>query len=306
LRRRLAGSGAPVAVLRLRGAVVSRAPEHGGRDVIAADRVVPLLDRLREDDGVRGVLLCVDSPGGSALASERLARAVERLQAEKPVVALFQGVAASGGYYLAVPAGVLYAQPGTVTGSIGVVGVQVRMMPALGRIGVHATALSTTPGSDLDQGLRAMSRPERARIEGQIHRFYDLFLQRVTAGRRRPRRAIEPVAGGRVWSGRAALRHGLVDRLGTFHDALHHLYSLVGLLPRPGFEPRLDLGRAEPGLLPRLARSLLGGAVLRAWPGLGLLVRLAEAIEPPAGLDAVLEAGARPAVLAVGAWTPDP
>jgi protease-4 len=291
-----------VAVLRLRGAVVERAPEHQTRDLIAADSVVPLLDRLRQDDDVRGVLLCVDSPGGSALASERIARAVERLQGEKPVVALLQGVAASGGYYLAVPAGVLYAQPGTVTGSIGVIGVQVRVLPALARWGVHATALHTTPGSDLDLGLRAMTRSERARVEAQIDRTYGLFLRRVGAGRRRPLRAVEPLAGGRVWSGRAALRHGLLDRLGTYHDALAHLYGLVGLRLRPGFEPRLDFGRPEPGLLPRLIRALLGGAMLRAWPGLGLLARLVEEVEPPPVLEAVLEAGARPAVLAVGAW----
>ncbi len=118
LWRRMAGAGAPVAVVRLRGPGVERRAEPGGRDVIAADRVVRLLERVREADAVRGVLLTVDSGGGSVLASERIWRAVQRLQEAKPVVALFQGVAASGGYYLAAPIRSIFVHPGTVTGSI--------------------------------------------------------------------------------------------------------------------------------------------------------------------------------------------
>ncbi len=301
LWHRVAGAGTPVAVVRLKGSVVDRRPEGGGRELIAADRVVPLLDGLREADAVRGVLITVDSGGGSVIASERIWRAVQRLQEVKPVVALFQGVAASGGYYLAVPAGTIYAQPGTITGSIGVIGARILATRVLDRFGVHGTTISTAPSADLHLGTRAMTAPERGRLEALIARYYQLFLRRVVGGRRRPLRAIEPLAGGRVWSGQAAREHGLVDRLGTYDDALRRLYEHLGLRPGRWALPRWDLSQSAQSPSQRLIRILLADASLG---GLAALRSLAAGLRIPALLALIVEQdhGGRTEPLALLEW----
>lgn len=305
LWHRLAGTGTPVAVVRLKGAVVDRGPEASGRELIAADRVVPLLERLRESDAVRGVLLTVDSGGGSVLASERIWRAVQRLQEVKPVVALFQGVAASGGYYLAVPAGCIYVQPGTITGSIGVIGTRILPGRVLERFGIHGTVLRTAPSADLALGVRAMTGPERRRLEGSIARYYELFLRRVAGGRRRPVRAIEPHAQGRVWSGSAARERGLVDRLGTFDDALRRLYEQVGVRPRRWALPRWDISHATLSPGQRLVQSLIADASAGD-VGLATLRKLAAGLRIPAALWLLVDAAAaqRPQPLALMEWEP--
>ncbi len=302
---RVAGSGTPVAVLRLEGPVVDRKPDASGRAVIAADRVVPLLDSLRSADSVRGVLITVDSGGGSVLASERIWRAVQRLQEAKPVVALFQGVAASGGYYLAVPARNIYVQPGTITGSIGVIGMRLLPGAVLGRLGVHAATLRTEPASDLAMAGRAMRPAERARLERSIARYYELFLRRVAGGRRRPVRAIEPFAQGRVWTGRAAREHGLVDRLGTYHDALRRLYKHLGLRPGRWTLPRWEISTAAQTPSQRVLQALMADAVASE-PVMGRLRRLASALRVPAALDPLLEQHAQGRVepLAMLEWDP--
>ncbi len=288
---RVAGAGTPVAVLRLKGPIVDRRPDAGGRELIAADRVVPLLERLREFDAVKGVLITVDSGGGSVLASERIWRAVQRLTEAKPVVALFEGVAASGGYYLAVPARSIYVQPGTITGSIGVIGARILPGQVLERLGIHSTTISTAPSADLALGTRAMSPPERRRLEASIARYYQLFLRRVSGGRRRPVRAVEPFAGGRVWSGRAAREHGLVDRLGTYEDALRRLYEHAGVRPRRWMLPRWDLSHAAHTPTQRLIQALLADVVVDL-PGVATLQRHVSSLVLPAWLQPVLDTAA--------------
>jgi protease IV len=301
LWHRVAGAGTPVAVVRLKGSVVERRPEGGGRELIVADGVVPLLEGLRKSHAVRGVLITVDSGGGSVIASERIWRAVQRLQEVKPVVALFQGVAASGGYYLAVPAGTIYAQPGTITGSIGVIGARILAARVLDRFGVHGTTLRTEPSADLHLGARAMTGPERSRLEVLIAHYYELFLRRVSGGRRRPLRAIEPVAGGRVWSGAAAREHGLVDRLGTYHDALRRLHEHLGVRPGRWDLPRWDIAQGARTPTQRLLHAILAQAPL---PGLAALRALTGGLRIPAALGLISEQaqGGRIEPLAVLDW----
>jgi protease-4 len=287
LWHRVAGSGAPVAVLRLRGPVVDRGPDSRGREMIAADRVVPVIDRLRDSDAVRGVLITVDSGGGSALASERIHRAVQRLQEAKPVVALFEGVSASGGYYLAVPARTIFVQPGTITGSIGVIGMRLLAGRVLERFGVHGTTLRSAPSADLRFARRALTPGERGRLEGMIARYYDLFLRRVAGGRRRPVRVIEPVAGGRIWTGRAARDHGLVDRLGGFEDALSRLYEHLGIQPRLWERPSWDIAQSASSPTQRLMQALLARARV-VDPALEPLRAVASRLRIPVALELLL------------------
>jgi protease-4 len=255
LERWLADLGAvrdDVAVVHLEGAIVHGAEAQGGAGSrIDADRVVPVLDGLRKRGDVRAVVLYVDSPGGSALASDLIARSVGRLAAKKPVVAAFHNVSASGGYYLSAPASEIVAREGTITGSIGVIGGKVVVGPALARLGVHGETVSPTPGAGFLAPWRGFDRCERERYQGMLQRTYDRFLAVVSGGRKRPVAAIHEVAQGRIWTGRQALEHGLVDHLGGLDVAVERAQRLAGLEPHRGRlrhvrfpPPRLSVLRA--------------------------------------------------------------
>ncbi len=252
------GAGEPiVTVVHLTGAVVVSDRGQRGRSVIASRATVPVLKALREDERVKAVVLAVDSPGGSALASDLIWREVELLKRTKPVVAWFGDTAASGGYYLAAAASEIIARPGTLTGSIGVVGGKLVVGKALAQVGVHSEWVGAGPNAALYNPDRAFTPSQRARFRAVLQRTYDTFIQRVAAGRRRPEAAVEPFARGRVWTGRAALEHGLVDALGGLAEALLRARRLAGLTPGSGwrrsdisFRPRRSvLSRLAPGLL---------------------------------------------------------
>lgn len=223
LRHQLA-AGPVFAVVRLEGPIVQGAGTGGGSGArIDSDRVVPVLAALADDDNVHGVVLAVSSPGGSALASDLIARSVQRLGTRKPVVAAFGDVSASGGYYLSAPASEIVAQPGTVTGSIGVVGGKVVVRSALARIGIHTESVAVGPDAGMLGPFAPFSASQKRRFEASLRRAYARFLGIVSAGRRRPVRAIEPHAAGRVWTGRQALERGLVDHLGGIDVALERV-----------------------------------------------------------------------------------
>ncbi|HMJ13469.1 MAG TPA: signal peptide peptidase SppA [Polyangiaceae bacterium] len=258
-----------IAVVEVKGPIVS---EHVGMAPVAAeDEVVAALDRARENPRYRGAVICVDSPGGSALASDRMLHALRRLADTKPVVASMGDAAASGGYMIAVGAHAIVAQPTTITGSIGVISARVLLEPLLERLGISVEVVKRGARADMLSPNRQLEAGERAAVERQLEDIYQSFLRAVARGRAREVSEIEPLAGGRVWSGRDAQRHGLVDHLGGFERALE--------LVREKLEP--GLGKLEPelvsaahwrprrGLLPRFMQhtELLGGTV-PAWLGL--------------------------------------
>ena len=179
---------------------------------------------------VRGVVLHVDSPGGSALASDRMHHELVQLAAEKPLVACMGDVAASGGYYVAAPAHVIVAQPTTITGSIGVIAraARRRAAPRAPRRG-HRGARSGAP----TRACSTRSSPWPTTTARAIDRELDAdriarSSRVVAAGRKRPVEEIEPLAGGRVWTGADAHARGLVDRLGGFEDALEVVRERIG------------------------------------------------------------------------------
>ncbi len=203
-----------VAVVHLEGPIVQGREASARGPSIDSDQVVPVLGMLADNTDVRGVVLAVNSPGGSALASDLIARAVQRLGTRKPVVAVFGDVAASGGYYLSAPASEIIARDGTVTGSIGVVGGKVVVGRALARLGIHSESVDVGPDSGFLGPFEPFDSGQRRRFQASLQRAYARFLGIVSAGRKRPVRAVEPYAAGRVWTGRQALERGLVDRLG--------------------------------------------------------------------------------------------
>lgn len=255
-----------VVVLHLRGPVVDgEGPPSGGS--IAAGPVRAALDELVEDEQVRAVVLAIDSPGGSATASDVIWRAVQRLQEKKPVIAAFGNVAASGGYYIAAAAAEIWAEPGTLTGSIGVVGGKVVTGEALGRLGVHHEAVLGAPHADMYRSEAPFTDAQRERFRASLQRFYVGFVDRVAGGRRQPWAAVERHARGRVWSGRRAFTLGLVDRLGGLDEAVARAGQLAGAR-----QP----ARVDVYVAPRTTRL---ARLLRAWmeaalPELGLVPRL--------------------------------
>ncbi|MFN7143979.1 MAG: S49 family peptidase, partial [Myxococcota bacterium] len=203
-----------IAVVHLQGGVVDG--EGGpGTQVIAARPVARKLDELAEDDGIAAVVLDIKSPGGSATASDVIWRAAERLGRRKPLVANLGDVAASGGYYIAVAASEIVTAPNTLTGSIGVVGGKLVLGEALARLGVHTELILGAPGASTFSADTPFTPEQRARFKLGLQRFYKAFVERVAAGRRRPFETIEPLARGRVWTGRRAVEIGLADRVGT-------------------------------------------------------------------------------------------
>ena len=171
------------------------------------------LRAARENDAARAVVLRVDSPGGSAVASEVIWREVVRLRdAAKPVVVSMGDVAASGGYYIACPADVILALPATVTGSIGVFGGKFVISELLERLGLTTGTVQQGDRALMYSARRRFGDEERARLAATVDAVYDDFVAKVASGRARSTEDIEAVARGRVWSGRDALGAGLVDR----------------------------------------------------------------------------------------------
>src|SRR5579862_2846844 len=179
-----------------------------------------LIREARLDKDVKAVVLRVDSPGGSVLASEEIYRELLALRASgKPVVVSMSGYAASGGYYISAPADEIWSSPATLTGSIGIFAIIPTIDKTLGKVGVNVDGVGTTPLAAQMRLDRPLGTDARALIQSEIGRGYDVFLQRVSSGRKKTREQIDSIAQGRVWAGVDAKRLGLVDGLGSFDDA---------------------------------------------------------------------------------------
>ncbi|MCL4750608.1 MAG: signal peptide peptidase SppA [Myxococcales bacterium] len=257
-----------VAVIDVVGPIVSEAP-LSLVPVAAEGPVCRTLELAQKDPRVSGVVVHVSSRGGSALASDRMLRALSMLAKDKPVAVYMGDVAASGGYMIAVGAPLIVAQPTTVTGSIGVVAARLVGEALLSKLGVAIEVVKRGEHADMMNPARRLSAGESRALARQLDDIYSSFLQAVARGRGRPVEQIEPLAGGRVWSGRDAHAHGLVDQLGGFDVALRDVLRRIG----PGAEALepVVIGPEHfrpPGPLARLVRG--GSAAL----GLGAAVDL--------------------------------
>lgn len=203
----------------------------GGGAVIGSDRMVRAIDAAAGDSGVRAVVVRVDSPGGSAIASDQIWDAIVRArQAGKPVVVSMGSVAASGGYYIAAPADRIVANASTLTGSIGVVAGKIVVDGALQRIGVNIEPLSV--GGEFATAFSSAtvwSDAQRAAYERLAEDIYADFTEKVAEGRDLPLARVQELARGRVWTGAQALEHGLVDRIGGLQAAIDEARDLAGL-----------------------------------------------------------------------------
>jgi len=216
-----------IAVIAIKGAISESGAPMGRRASIVA-----ALRHARRDRRALGVLLWVDSPGGSAEASDLIHREVVRVKEKKPVVAYFGEVAASGGYYVAAHADAIVAQPLGLTGSIGVVSARLMASQLLDRVGIRTEVLRTGPHADMFSPHRPLTDGERVLMNRELDAFYDSFVALVADGRGRPVEDIEPLARGRVWLAADAHRHGLIDELGGMDTALDRLRDSIDVPPR--------------------------------------------------------------------------
>lgn len=197
---------------------------------IAADDMAAALKRVRLDDGVKSVVLRIDSRGGSSLASDIIWREAKLLAETKPLVVSMGDVAASGGYYIATPGRKIFAEPTTITGSIGVFGLIPNAKKLLNdKLGIDFEYVGTGSHSDIGRIDGPMSEGERQYIESIIDRIYDTFLSRVAEGRSMTKEQVHELAQGRVWTGIMAKEVGLVDEMGGLQDAIAFAASEAGL-----------------------------------------------------------------------------
>ena len=235
---------------------------------IVANKVCKDLEKLMEDDDVKAVVLRVNSPGGSAYASEQIWHSVSQLKAKKPVVVSMGGYAASGGYYISCPANYIYAEPTTITGSIGIFG----MFPDFSgllteKLGVKFDEVKTNKNAGFGTMARPFNAEELAMLDQYIGRGYELFRKRVADGRHQKVEAIEEVAQGRVWLGNDALKIKLVDAIGSLDDAIVKAAKLAKLeeyhatsYPAPAgwFESLLDKATNKGNYLDEQVREAMG------------------------------------------------
>lgn len=280
--RRIRGQGKPtVGVVVASGEMLDGEQPPG---TVGGDTAAQLIREARLDDGIKALVLRIDSPGGSMIASEQIHREIEALKAEgKPFVVSMGDVAASGGYYIAAGADEIWAQPTTITGSIGIFGMIPTIHRTLDKVGVGVDGVGTTTWAGQMRLDRPLGKDATTFVQTSIEHGYETFLERVAEGRGKTRDEIDRIGQGRVWSGRQAKELGLVDHLGGFDDAI----SAAAARAKLG-EDDYEVVFLDPSLswAQELAMRLRGdlmAALLKvnpdALPGAGLM-RMARQFDP--------------------------
>ncbi|MCU0514697.1 MAG: S49 family peptidase [Anaerolineae bacterium] len=233
-----------------------------GGERIGDVTVVRQVRNMMQDDRLAALVLLIDSGGGSATASEAMAAALDELAKTRPVVACLHSVAASGGYYIATPAEHIIAQPGTITGSIGVFGLKLVNNEALRKLRFNPVTYLRGENAGMFTAGEPFTPYQREKMQLYIERVYEQFTGRVADARKLKREQVDAVGGGRVWTGQQALAHGLIDAHGGLYEALQQARQLAGL---PENAPALIWrGRGKP-LAAQVADRLNPAAALRYW-----------------------------------------
>lgn len=206
-----------VAVIYAEGNIV----DGSGKQQVAGDRFAKIISKVRKDSTVKAVVLRVNSPGGSVLASEKIKTELDLLRQDKPLIASYGDYAASGGYWISANCDKIYANETTLTGSIGVFS----MIPDLSgtiknKLHITITPVNSNRHADMYNGTRALDKAETAYMQASVENIYDKFVALVAAGRDMTVPEVDNIAQGRVWSGTDALENGLVDEIGTIEDAI--------------------------------------------------------------------------------------
>ncbi|MDL2262988.1 signal peptide peptidase SppA, partial [Bacteroidales bacterium OttesenSCG-928-I21] len=200
------------------------------RNAIGGDWMAATIRKIREDEDVKAVVLRVNSPGGSGLASEIMWREIKLTNEIKPVVVSMGNYAASGGYYISCPARYIFAQPNTLTGSIGVFGMLPNFKELMNdKLGITIDGVKTNENADFGSTMRPVTEIEREFLQENVEDFYKLFISRVSEGRKMTTEKVDEIGQGRVWSGINAIEIGLVDEIGGLNDAVEKAVELANV-----------------------------------------------------------------------------
>ena len=214
--------------------------------IAGSDTLIEYIRQVRRDTSIQAVVIRIDSPGGSAPASDAIWRELMITRGERPLIASMSDLAASGGYYIAMPAHVIVAQPSTLTGSIGIFGGKIVTGGVYEKLGARIDSTSIGRHAEINSPVRKYNAEERAKVQEQLQAFYDQFVEKVAEARHSQPEKIDALAQGRVWTGRQAKENGLVDQLGGLDQAIavakqrakipaEREVQLVEYPPRKGF-----------------------------------------------------------------------
>lgn len=252
-----------IAVIYANGAISGG---EGNDEEVGSDRLARTIREARMDDKIKAIVFRVNSPGGSALASDVIWREISLAKKVKPVIVSMGDLAASGGYYISCAADRIFAQPNTITGSIGVFGLIPNIQKMLqNKLGITIDTVNTNRYSDLATGLRPFTEKEYNYIQNSVEKVYDTFTKRVAEGRKMSQAEVDSIGQGRVWTGADALKINLVDELGGLEEAIAYAAAKTKLkeykvLELPKLKNPLDeiFGKKESELETRLIKSNLG------------------------------------------------
>ncbi|MGB7341613.1 MAG: signal peptide peptidase SppA [Phototrophicaceae bacterium] len=251
-----------VAVIQASGTIVAGDSQNPPVDLpiplVGGERLgdITLVQQVRNlmnDDACVALVLYIDSPGGSAAASEAMASALDEFGKQKPIVVYMGSVAASGGYYIATPADYVFAQAGTITGSIGVISLKLVNNEMLKKLKFNPFYYQRGDNADMFAGNEGFSDAQRAKMRESIEYIYDIFIDRVAAARKMKREEVDAIGGGRVWTGQQALENGLVDELGGLHEAVAKARELAKVSENTPFGVMRGAGKPLPAQLAQQA-----------------------------------------------------
>jgi protease IV len=250
------GESPGIAIVYLDGDMIdgdSRKVPLLGMRLAGSYTIAKALRNAREDPSVRAVIFRIESPGGSSMAADVIWREAELTARQKPLIVSMGTVAASGGYYAAAPGKLIFANPYTTTGSIGIFYGKADIAELLTKVGVNVETIRTAPHADAESIYRAFTEEERKLLGEKVKQFYDVFVDRVARGRKLSPAQVDAVARGRVWMGRQALANKLIDRLGGLRDALAEARLQTGLAEDC---PVVELPPAANGILDVVANAI--------------------------------------------------
>jgi len=223
-----------IALIRLEGAITAGGGGGGlFGQAASAEEIVRQLQKADEARQIKGILLRINSPGGSAAGSQEMYAEVRRIREHKPVFVSMGDMAASGGYYVASASDRIFADPGTMTGSIGVISASIEMSGLFSKIGIKPEVMKEGKFKDMGSGLRPLTDTERQIFQTMLADVYDQFTAAVAEGRHLTRAQVKQVATGQIYTGRQALKLGLVDELGGMRPAVRALAKRVGIVGAP-------------------------------------------------------------------------
>ncbi len=251
-----------VAVIALEGTIEMSSPEGGffSSQGVTPQEFKSKLDRALADDSVKAIVIYINSPGGSVVASEEIARQIKKAREKKPVVAWLGEIATSGGYFVASACDYIVADPATITGSIGVISIFPEYSRLFQKLGINMTVIKAGRYKDFSTGFRPLTQEEREMMEEIINDTYDLFISEVAENRNLSKEYVRSIAEGRIYSGRKAVELGLANEVGSFEDAVNKAAELGGIKGKP------EIVTYEK---PNLLREILWGSMESLGRGIG-------------------------------------